>query len=328
MLPELNATQNVYIEITNPVHGGSGWEFGSCLWSPAKDKSGGKAWKIMEEVKPDDIILHLLKKQNRYYWVGVSKADSKLFEVNSEPPKPSRWADMLPYQRINIKQFTSLKKPIDVSKIFSDYDLQLRQILRSKNYGLFYVEYGNQRELRVSQRYFAKVPEELYNVFHDLSNKIDYNVKFGDINHIPTNNEPSYPDYSPPSRTEVYTSRIVRDSRLVRDLKEEFDWKCQICGKRISLPEGRYYCEGHHLKPLGSEYQGPDTRDNILILCPFHHAEFDYGTIAIDPNSKKILHADPSNEFHNKTLNYERNDVNVEFLKFHFKNIFWGESIK
>jgi len=32
MLPELKNNQKVYIEITNPIHGGPGWSFGSFLW--------------------------------------------------------------------------------------------------------------------------------------------------------------------------------------------------------------------------------------------------------------------------------------------------------
>jgi len=43
MLPELKQTQSVFVEITNPIHGGAGWEFGSCLWSPARDRRKAEA---------------------------------------------------------------------------------------------------------------------------------------------------------------------------------------------------------------------------------------------------------------------------------------------
>jgi len=46
MLPELEEGQNVFIEITNPIHGGERWEFGICLWSPRYDSGGGKAWIV------------------------------------------------------------------------------------------------------------------------------------------------------------------------------------------------------------------------------------------------------------------------------------------
>ncbi|MCC7572404.1 MAG: hypothetical protein KO464_03340 [Candidatus Methanofastidiosum sp.] len=66
MLPKLNNNQSVWVEITNPIHGGKGWEFGTCLWSPvySNSKNGNKikSWKIMEKISPGDIILNFEKK--------------------------------------------------------------------------------------------------------------------------------------------------------------------------------------------------------------------------------------------------------------------------
>ena len=76
------------------------------------------------------------------------------------------------------------------------------------------------------------------------------------------------------------------------------------------------------IKPLGDKYSGPDVKENVIILCPWHHAEFDYGSIAIDPQSRTVNHIDPDNEFHGNNLNYERSDLNPEFLEFHMSNIF------
>jgi len=109
---------------------------------------------------------------------------------------------------------------------------------------------------------------------------------------------------------------------MVREIKKEVEWKCQICGKNIILPSGNFYAEGHHLKPLGGEYMGPDTKDNIIILCPFHHAEFDYGAIAISPETEKIIHIDSANKYNGNKLSYYRKNLSNEFVKFHFEKIF------
>jgi len=106
MLPESTPGNSVFVEITNPVHGGPGWEFGSCLWSPVYDARGAKAWKIMETISPGDIILHLLKRKGTYFWAGVSRVESPLSIVHAEPPRPTRWANMSPYQRIDVGHFT------------------------------------------------------------------------------------------------------------------------------------------------------------------------------------------------------------------------------
>ena len=74
--------------------------------------------------------------------------------------------------------------------------------------------------------------------------------------------------------------------------------------------------------PLGGEHQGPDIRGNILILCPTHHAEFDYGCIAINPNNNLIEHMDDSNQYHNSPTAYFRADLDNQYLSYHFINRF------
>jgi hypothetical protein len=43
MLPELSTNQKVYIEISHLLHGGAGWEYGRCLWSPKFNNGGAQA---------------------------------------------------------------------------------------------------------------------------------------------------------------------------------------------------------------------------------------------------------------------------------------------
>jgi 5-methylcytosine-specific restriction protein A len=51
------------------------------------------------------------------------------------------------------------------------------------------------------------------------------------------------------------------------------------------------YAEGHHLRPLGRPHEGPDTPENLVVLCPNHHADFDYGLVSVDPGSLTVAHA-------------------------------------
>jgi putative restriction endonuclease len=57
-------------------------------------------------------------------------------------------------------------------------------------------------------------------------------------------------------------------------VKAVHDYRCQVCGLRLETPSGPY-AEAAHIRPLGSPHNGPDTRDNILCLCPNHHVLFD-----------------------------------------------------
>lgn len=77
-------------------------------------------------------------------------------------------------------------------------------------------------------------------------------------------------------RRRYMTSRIIRDSQRSLQLKTLYEHCCQVCGRRIEIRRGDYYSEAHHLRPLGGRHAGPDTRPNMLVLCPWHHAEFDH----------------------------------------------------
>lgn len=81
---------------------------------------------------------------------------------------------------------------------------------------------------------------------------------------------------SPPKRFKAQIARVIRDTEASNSLKLHYDYRCQICGIRIQLPDSRFYIEVHHIRPLGGKHGGTDTSDNMLVLCPNHHAMFDY----------------------------------------------------
>jgi len=81
----------------------------------------------------------------------------------------------------------------------------------------------------------------------------------------------------PTSRQETTTYRILRDTNRARRVKSLHPYKCRLCAYTIRLPDGSAYAEAHHIRPLGEPHNGPDVMENILCLCPNHHAELDYG---------------------------------------------------
>lgn len=116
--------------------------------------------------------------------------------------------------------------------------------------------------------------------------------------------------------------RVVRDSKISRDLKSLYENKCQICGKSIHL-KNYDYSEVHHIKPLGKKHDGPDTMDNMIVLCPNHHVEFDYGAIAIDPQTLTIIHKEKNSHINGKKITLLENyQLNPEFLQYHIKEIY------
>ena len=99
-------------------------------------------------------------------------------------------------------------------------------------------------------------------------------------------------DRGAPKRIHCEISRIVRDTPKAREMKSVYDYQCQVCERRIDLPNSASgYVEVHHLKPLGKKHHGKDNRDNMLVLCPNCHAEFDLLCVAIHPKTGGLVRA-------------------------------------
>jgi len=94
-------------------------------------------------------------------------------------------------------------------------------------------------------------------------------------------------EYTIPDRTPTTVHRILRNSKIIAELKRLYSFRCQLCSTRIELPSG-YYCEAHHLKPLGRPHNGPDVKNNIVVVCPNHHVMLDYGAIALNESVFKL----------------------------------------
>lgn len=84
-----------------------------------------------------------------------------------------------------------------------------------------------------------------------------------------------------PSRNEQTIYRILRDTDLARKIKLMHRNKCQICAQTLIINNSSY-SEAHHIIPLGAPHYGPDTPDNIIVVCPNCHVQLDYFSVEID----------------------------------------------
>jgi len=89
-----------------------------------------------------------------------------------------------------------------------------------------------------------------------------------------------------PKRVKSITLRRVRDTKKSIELKKIYDNKCQICNYSFPNYIESGYSEVHHVWPMADN--GDDDFDNMLVLCPNHHAEFDYGVMQFSQNVQKI----------------------------------------
>ena len=88
-----------------------------------------------------------------------------------------------------------------------------------------------------------------------------------------------------PGRHERVVELNARDQGLVRELKRIYEGKCQICASELYDGKFGSITEAHHIHWLSRD--GADTLENMVLLCPNHHAavhavdaEFDWNRLA------------------------------------------------
>ncbi len=126
-------------------------------------------------------------------------------------------------------------------------------------------------------------------------------------------------DKKVPKTVEFVGKRILRDTKASKDLKEFYDYTCQICGTRLyNGHTEKYYSEVHHVRPLGVGSPMVDDWSNMICLCPNHHAEMDYCMLYIDPESKIIVHSNKQDPINGATLTiWDGHGLDPEFLNYH-----------
>jgi hypothetical protein len=116
-----------------------------------------------------------------------------------------------------------------------------------------------------------------------------------------------------PERTTTKVSRYIRDSRHANRLKPLYGYKCCLCQTIIERPAANHYVECCHIRPLNQG--GHDSEDNLLILCPNHHVEFDSGALTLEPSTHTLKHINPANPINGRrpSLRHRIDETNIEF---------------
>ena len=55
-----------------------------------------------------------------------------------------------------------------------------------------------------------------------------------------------------------------------------------------SKKDGGFYIEVAHVQPV--EKGGTSVLGNVVVLCPNHHKEFDYGDLQVIEQTEELLH--------------------------------------
>lgn len=112
-----------------------------------------------------------------------------------------------------------------------------------------------------------------------------------------------------PRRITTNAARIIRDSKLGRELKKLYGYKCQVCAIEITTNAG-LYAEAAHIKPVGKPHNGPDRPENLLCLCPNHHLMLDKGVYMINDDLSLI-------GIEGKLIKHSEHEISIEHIRYH-----------
>ena len=93
-----------------------------------------------------------------------------------------------------------------------------------------------------------------------------------------------------PERRAIEINKIFRkDNKIVELCKRVYENKCQFpdCNSQVLTKDGDNYVEVAHIKPVNKG--GQSIIGNLIVLCPNHHKEFDFGNLKILEQSEKTL---------------------------------------
>ena len=73
----------------------------------------------------------------------------------------------------------------------------------------------------------------------------------------------------------VVTRTRYRDKRNIKKIKKVFKYRCQYCNYRLRTSTGKWSIHACHIVP--HRISRDNSLQNLLVLCPKHHNEFDNG---------------------------------------------------
>ncbi|MEE9408692.1 MAG: HNH endonuclease [Polaribacter sp.] len=165
------------------------------------------------------------------------------------------------------KALNSLKQHIDYIKIANkDSKVTLRKI---------YAEYLELYKKDISE--FERNEIEQNEIIESFKEKSRREIK------IELDNLPKF-------ETEeiiINQKKYKRDNKAIALIKILRKNECQICGEFIRKKDGTKYIEACHIK--AKREKGNESLENIILLCPNHHKEFDLGDLKINEHSNEII---------------------------------------
>jgi hypothetical protein len=269
---------HTYIEITKSehAHGGEGWEFGTCLWSPTKNRAGVDRYSIMRSPKPRDRVIHIYHTDHDgrldTFIMGESRVRREVRTIDEEPPSPGDWAGMGLYYRIELSEYRQYEVPLPIRHFREKYLGEIRADLL-QNRPRFYPFNTHGDDVRTVQGiYLARATET-------LSTLIDQALGIESAKEL-EEDKVGHDEYTESRRASRERYFFARNPKLARLAKERAAYRCEACSFHFVDrygPIGKDFLEAHHLDPLADrpelEWSNEvrTTLDRVVAVCSNCH---------------------------------------------------------
>jgi len=115
----------------------------------------------------------------------------------------------------------------------------------------------------------------------------------------------------------------IRNARHVRELKALYQHTCVFCGKQmiVGVDPDKHYSEAAHIRPVGEPYNGPDQKNNMIILCPEHHLQFDRGVLRLrESGGNSVIRSKITGDaLHDRPINLKHpHTIGVAYVQWHY----------
>jgi hypothetical protein len=272
---------NVWVELTRSEHhhGGAGWEFGTCLWSPSVDKAGHDRYAIMRQPMAGDLVLHIYHDtwngavaESRL--CGSSRVKAQHRAVREEPPAPGEWSGAPSYYRVDLEAYQPFPHPLPLSSLAEYYgDLIRDEIVQEQPHHYPFSTYGS--GIRLAQgMYLARCTEQLYQILRTALGLASATAEADSVTMQP------HVDFAEGQRMAKERYFFARNPHLAKRAKERYGYVCQVCAfdfLAVYGELGRGYIECHHLNPLSERPEQEWTEkirtslDDVAVLCANCH---------------------------------------------------------
>ena len=107
------------------------------------------------------------------------------------------------------------------------------------------------------------------------------------------------------------------DDALERELRARYDDTCMACGDRRRRGPEAGHSTVHYPMPTAAPHGGPVATENALVLCPNHRADFEHGTVTVDPRTLTVDHAYESAVSGRTLSTADDHEVGAQYLAYH-----------